>query len=158
MPSTPTEIDAQTLEKVSQLEVHDEKGDKVTFGSIFDSKKTVVVFIRGSHDTTTLCIQSDCLTSRSKVISSVGYVMPIRVAADLRPSFAASYIPPAEPFLDLQGTYVGYVGLASALSPFEQYVSQIASTVRTEALEEANVDVVLVGCGEWELIKEYKGV
>ncbi|KZV70266.1 hypothetical protein PENSPDRAFT_675767 [Peniophora sp. CONT] len=87
--SSPTlDLDNQTLEKVSQLEVYNSNGDKVKFGSVFKDRKTVVVFIRHF-----------------------------------------------------------FCG---------QYVMQIASTVRAEALQKANAGIVLVGCGEWELIKEYK--
>ncbi|VDB89113.1 unnamed protein product [Peniophora sp. CBMAI 1063] len=91
MSASTTELDTQTLEKAAQLEVYNEKGEKVKFGSIFKDKKTVVVFIR--HFFCGIC---------------------------------------------------------------KQYVSQISSTVRGEALQAANTDIVLVGCGEWELIKEYK--
>ncbi|KAH9973377.1 AhpC/TSA antioxidant enzyme-domain-containing protein [Lactifluus volemus] len=36
-----------------------------------------------------------------------------------------------------------------------QYVAQL-STVRSEALKEASTRVVLVGCGDWHLIENYK--
>ena len=49
MSSDSTDIGVETLEKASQLELYNEQGDKVTFGSIFEGKKTVVVFIRELH-------------------------------------------------------------------------------------------------------------
>jgi hypothetical protein len=39
-------LDAETLSKVSGLEVIDPAGTKVAFGSIFERTKTIVVFIR----------------------------------------------------------------------------------------------------------------
>ena len=37
--------DETTIKEVSDLEVFDINGDKVKFGSIFDSEKAIVVFI-----------------------------------------------------------------------------------------------------------------
>ena len=37
----------ENIASVSKLEVRDEKGNAVTFGSLFENRKTVVIFIRG---------------------------------------------------------------------------------------------------------------
>jgi hypothetical protein len=37
---------SETIAAVSKLEVRDEKGQAVTFGSLFEVQKTVIVFIR----------------------------------------------------------------------------------------------------------------
>ena len=39
-------IDKATLEKASDIEIFDASGTKVKFGSLFQDKKTIVVFIR----------------------------------------------------------------------------------------------------------------
>jgi hypothetical protein len=38
----------------------------------------------------------------------------------------------------------------------QAYVSQLAS-IKQEALREAGVNLVIVGCGDYQLIKDYKG-
>lgn len=38
--------DEATLNAAATLEIFTEKGDKITFGSLFKERKTVVVFIR----------------------------------------------------------------------------------------------------------------
>ena len=38
----------------------------------------------------------------------------------------------------------------------QQYVMQLAS-VRKDALEAANTRLVIIGCGDWKLIKNYCG-
>ena len=37
---------SETIAAVSKLELRDEKGQAVTFGSLFEDKKTVIIFIR----------------------------------------------------------------------------------------------------------------
>lgn len=37
---------AENIAAISKLEVRDEKGKVVTFGSLFEDQKTVVIFIR----------------------------------------------------------------------------------------------------------------
>lgn len=38
--------DAEVLAKAAQVEIWDKEGKKVSFGSVFEGQKTVVVFIR----------------------------------------------------------------------------------------------------------------
>jgi len=42
-------LDQQTTSQVLESEVFDAKGDKIQLGSLFDAKKTVLVFIRKCH-------------------------------------------------------------------------------------------------------------
>lgn len=44
----------------------------------------------------------------------------------------------------------------SQLTVCQQYVSQLAS-VRQDALKDAGAKIVVIGCGEWKLIENYKG-
>jgi hypothetical protein len=39
----------------------------------------------------------------------------------------------------------------------QDYVSQL-TTVRSEALEQAGTKIVIIGCGDWLLIDNYRGV
>ncbi|KAI8989771.1 AhpC/TSA antioxidant enzyme-domain-containing protein [Trametes punicea] len=79
----------EILAKAAQLKVYDQGGNEVTFGSLIQDQKTIVVFIR--HFFCGSC---------------------------------------------------------------QQFVVQLAS-VRKEALEQANARLVVVGCGDWKLIKSY---
>ncbi|EIM83215.1 uncharacterized protein STEHIDRAFT_148818 [Stereum hirsutum FP-91666 SS1] len=89
--TSPTELPTpQTLQEIAKVEVWDEDGNKVPFGSIYGEEKAVVVFIR--HFFCGLC---------------------------------------------------------------QQYTSQLAA-VKSEALQAANTKIVVVGCGEWKLMKDYK--
>lgn len=57
----PTELPSpQTLQEIAKVEVWDDEGNKVPFGSIYGEEKTVVVFIR------TLFILPTLLESRGK--------------------------------------------------------------------------------------------
>ncbi|KAI0275467.1 AhpC/TSA antioxidant enzyme-domain-containing protein [Gloeopeniophorella convolvens] len=87
--SAPT-IDAKTLETAADVQVFDIKGEKIRFGDIFATQKTIVVFIRHFF-----C--GNCM----------------------------------------------------------QYVAQL-TTIREEALKEAGTKIILVGCGDWKLIGNYK--
>jgi len=62
--------DGDTLEKASKLNVFDSKGEKVSFGSIIDGQKTVVVFIRASTSPHQHQFENPDITSQ--VISFVG--------------------------------------------------------------------------------------
>lgn len=45
--TSPTELpNAQTLKDIAKVEIWDEEGTKVPFGTIYRDQKTVVVFIR----------------------------------------------------------------------------------------------------------------
>ncbi|KAI0362497.1 hypothetical protein OH77DRAFT_1416770 [Trametes cingulata] len=79
----------EAIQKAAALNVFDESGKEVTFGSLFKDQKTIVVFIR--HFFCGSC---------------------------------------------------------------QQYVMQLAS-VRKEALDEAKTRLVVIGCGDWKLIKTY---
>lgn len=81
--------DAKTLSDASSLEVLDSSGNRVPFGSLFESEKIVLVFIR--HFFCGSC---------------------------------------------------------------QDYVTQL-STVRKEALEEARMKIVVIGCGDWQPIESY---
>lgn len=62
--------DGNTLEKAAKLNVLDGKGEKVSFGSIIDGQKTVVVFIRALASLHQHQFESPDV--RSQVISFVG--------------------------------------------------------------------------------------
>ena len=49
MTSTATELDTHTLDQARELEVYTAKGEKVKFGSIFENRKVVVVFLSASY-------------------------------------------------------------------------------------------------------------
>ncbi|KAI0333596.1 hypothetical protein GY45DRAFT_1244515 [Cubamyces sp. BRFM 1775] len=80
---------SDALAKAAALNVFDDSGKEVKFGSLIDNQKTILVFIR--HFFCGSC---------------------------------------------------------------QQYVMQLAS-VRKEALDEANARLVVIGCGDWKLIKNY---
>ncbi|EIW60261.1 uncharacterized protein TRAVEDRAFT_120108 [Trametes versicolor FP-101664 SS1] len=88
--ATHTAIPAtDVLAKAAALNVFDQSGKEVSFGSLIQDQKTVVVFIR--HFFCGVC---------------------------------------------------------------QQYVTQLAS-VRKEAFDEASVRLIVIGCGDWKLIKNY---
>lgn len=154
MSSASVEPDYQTLERVSQLEVYNSMGDKVKFGTIFEDRKIVIVFLRESLKRPHFRLN---LTHPLYILRSFllrGMCCPTTMqTCYLAHGFSSFLIFP----LDLQGGVE--TGDALLMLMFrQQYVMQIASTVRVDALREANSGVVLVGCGEWELIKEYKGI
>ncbi|KAI1794684.1 AhpC/TSA antioxidant enzyme-domain-containing protein [Ganoderma leucocontextum] len=82
----------EVLTTAAALNVYDDTGNEVSFGSLIKDQKTIVVFIR--HFWCGSC---------------------------------------------------------------QQYVIQLAS-VRKEALEQASARLVVIGCGDWKLIKEYCGL
>jgi len=83
-------IDQVTLEKAATMKVWSETGEAVTFGSLFEQQKTIVVFIRHF-----LC------------------------------------------------------GMCKA------YVEELGQ-VSKSSLDAAGTRIVIIGCGEWSVIKEYK--
>ena len=48
-----------TIKEASDVEVFDINGDKVKFGSIYDSEKTIVVFISMHIDSLCVSVSSD---------------------------------------------------------------------------------------------------
>ncbi|KAG5635976.1 hypothetical protein H0H81_009522 [Sphagnurus paluster] len=108
--------DAETLASAAKLEILNVKGEKVTFGSIFETQKTIVVFIRA-------------IFPSSSVIFSVS---------------------------------LGYHDRALLLwtrlctQNCQDYVEQLA-TVPSSALANANTQIAVVGCGDWQPIQSYAG-
>lgn len=59
-------LDQKTLEKAAQMNVWSETGEAVTFGSLFEHQKTIVVFIR----------QSFCIGSHALILNRFLYFRP----------------------------------------------------------------------------------
>ncbi|CDO73617.1 hypothetical protein BN946_scf185014.g87 [Trametes cinnabarina] len=102
---------AETIGKAAALKVYDQLGNEVTFGSLIQDQKTIVVFIRA------FSLSSSRLNGHRRGSN-------------------------APDFLDAGHFFCG------------QYVMQLAS-VRKEPLEQANARLVVIGCGDWKLIKTY---
>ncbi|KAG8803953.1 hypothetical protein FRC17_006080 [Serendipita sp. 399] len=97
-PSVKSDVIEQTaLEAAAAVQVWSEKGESVTFGSLFEHQKTIVVFIR--------------------------------------------LFGPAGHFL---------CGLCQA------YVEELGKIPKS-TLDAAGTRIVVIGCGEWSVIKQYKG-
>ena len=61
--------------------------------------------------------------------------------------------------IELPGALESFIspGGCVPMNGYQEYVSQL-STVRPEALEQAGTKIVVIGCGDWQLINNYRGV
>jgi hypothetical protein len=143
--STPT-IDAKTLETASDIQVLNGQGSKVRFGDIFANQKTITVFIR----TYTTPPRRACSSLTPPLVRRAFLLWGKAFQPHQLLCFSDYAV------IDLHGPD-SYDLVPLVLTPLvlQQFVAQL-STVREDALKEADTRMVLVGCGDWTLIENYR--
>jgi hypothetical protein len=112
------------------------------FGCLFEHQKTVVIFIR-AYLRRSLTPTAQCGFCRSFLLwrkSFTGSQSKVRLTNGTR-----------------RARYGSCPGCGGRLTVPQAYVSHLAS-VPPETLAEIGVRVVVIGCGEWDVIPFYKGV
>ena len=143
----PREIPSQeTILAVSKFDVLDENGRAVTFGSLFEKQKTLAVFIRTLHS-------RDDFASSLRMLPTGHFWCA--VSALLHNSlFDRSH----RHLIAMSGGFTSrarsWVFLMAGNA--QLYVMQLASIPR-KALDNANVRLVVIGCGSWDVIPSYRG-
>jgi len=145
-PAGPREIPSrETILAVSKLGVLNENGRAVTFGSLFEKQKTIAIFIR---------------TLRCTTVSPLSYVCSSQVI------FGVQSVPLSTLLFDRSHRYlIDMPGELTSRRHFwvslmrwqsQSYVMQLASIPGNE-LDDANVRLVVIGCGSWDVIPSYRG-
>ena len=127
---------------VSKLEVRDEKGQAVTFGSLFEGQKTVIIFIR-------MCFY--CRRTFLLSVTSAGHFFcGVRTSTSSKLQSCLTHV-------DIRAVRYGLrPHRGSWLIVSQAYISRLAS-IPPETFTNIGLRVIVIGCGEWDVIPFYKG-
>lgn len=123
----------QVLSEASSLEILDINGKNIRFGSLFESEKAAIVFIRK-------LVQSFHLHT---------YHLPLPRSFLLRCALVSKR--------DNVGLRTEITVMHIVQQTCQEYVKQLAS-ISQEALAQAKTKIIVIGCGDWQPIRSYLGI